>query len=71
MVMATRLLYLLSGLIVLATGVYVDLRFTGMLSDLSRMSILLVAGLYFLVQLYRLLITECTPTESRSSVELS
>jgi hypothetical protein len=71
MVMVTRLLYLVSGLILLATGIYVESRFTGMLTDIWRMSILLAAGLYFLIQLYRLLTTECTPTAPRSSVELS
>ena len=68
MVAATRAMYLVSGLIVLVTGIYVDWRFADIISDLGRLIIGLVAFSYFVVQFCRFLSCECTKRVDRSSV---
>ncbi len=70
MLMATRLLYLLSGVIALATGIYVEVRFVEVLPDWSRWLSACGAIAYFLSQLYRLLATEYPRLRRHPSMEL-
>jgi hypothetical protein len=70
MLLIAKILNFVSGLIVLMTGVYVEVRFEQMLSEVSQ---LLVAGLafgYFCVQLFRLL-TEDGQTSTTSTTTAS
>ncbi|MBD3258156.1 hypothetical protein GF377_06960 [candidate division GN15 bacterium] len=50
MVIATRLLNLLSGVIVLVTGMYAEASLTGYLSETMRVIVICAAAAYFLVQ---------------------
>lgn len=69
MVLATRVLYLLSGVLMLASGIYVQLRFTETLSDNVRLAAGMAAVVYFVFQLYRFLAAECTNTRGSTSEE--
>jgi|GEM_PF-7065657 len=73
MLLIAKVLNFVSGLIVLVTGVYVEVRFEQMLSEVWQ---LLVGGLalgYFSIQLYRLLTedsqTSTVPTTTASRKE--
>ena len=59
MVVATRVMYLLSGVLVLASGVLIEARFCAQLPEFLRSSILIAALAYFGWQLWRLLAVEC------------
>lgn len=56
MIMATRVLYLVSAVLIMATGIYVAVAFTSVLSVNARWMFGLAAVLYFLIQLSRHLI---------------
>ena len=71
MVMVTKLLYLLSGVIILATGVYIEIRFVGLIPDLWRWSAVGVAVVYSVIQFYRVLAAEYTGASDNRSVEIS
>lgn len=73
MLLLAKVLNFVSGLIVLVTGVYVEVRFEQVLSEVTQ---ILVGGLalgYFGMQLYRLLTedaaTSTTPTTTASPEE--
>jgi hypothetical protein len=59
MVVATRAMYLLSGVIILASGVCIEMRFAGILSAPLRMYIVLASVTYFGWQLWRFVCLEC------------
>ena len=71
MIMATRLLYMLSGLITLATGGYIGLYFDGLLSEPLRWAIVAAAITYFVLHVVRFVIAECTCPKPCSSIRLS
>jgi hypothetical protein len=56
MMVAARVMYLMSGALVLASGVCIEMRFGAQLSEILRSSILFVAMAYFALQLWRFLI---------------
>ena len=56
MVVATRVMYLISGALVLASGVCIEMRFGAQLSEILRSSILFVAMAYFALQIWRFLV---------------
>jgi len=53
MIAATRILYMLSGIIILVTGLYVELAYAGQLSEATRLLVGVVAVTYFFIQLNR------------------
>ncbi len=59
MVVATRVMYLLSGVLVLASGVCIQARFCDQLPEVLRSSVLAAALAYFGWQLWRFLASEC------------
>jgi hypothetical protein len=71
MIMATRLLNLLSGLIVLATGGYVGLQFASLIADPLRWTIVGVAVSYFALQVVKFVIAECTRPAPCSSMRVA
>jgi len=72
MLLLAKVLNFVSGLIVLVTGVYVEVRFEQVLSEVTQ---ILVGGLalgYFLMQLFRLLtedVATSTPPTTTASAE--
>lgn len=71
MIMATRLLYMLSGLIMLATGGYVGLCFDGLLAEPLRWAIVAGAITYFVLHVIRFVMAECRSPKPCSSIRLS
>ena len=70
MLLIAKVLNFVSGLIVLVTGVYVEVRFEQVLGEVMQ---IIVAGLalsYFAMQLYRLL-TERTATSTTATTTAS
>ena len=59
MVVATRVMYLFSGVLGLATGVSIEARFSAQLPEGLRSLILCAALAYFGWQLWRFLAYEC------------
>jgi len=53
MIAATRILYMISGIIILVTGLYVELAYAGQLSEAIRLLVGVVAVTYFFLQLNR------------------
>lgn len=56
MIAATRILYMLSGIIILVTGLYVEMAYAGQLSEAARLLVGVVAVTYFFIQLTRQLL---------------
>ncbi len=63
MVMATRILNMVSGVIILVTGIYVGLAFADLLSAEVRLLIACAAVCYFFVRFISLLNHHAPPTE--------
>jgi len=59
MVVATRIMYLMSGILILASGLYVQMGFVERLPEALRLVAGLVGIAYFGIQLYRFLAAEC------------
>ena len=55
MLLLAKVMNFVSGLIILVTGVYVDVRFEQILAGPMRVAVGVLALGYFLVQLYRLI----------------
>jgi len=53
MIAATRILYMVSGVIILVTGLYVELAYAGQLSEATRLLVGVVAVTYFFIQINR------------------
>jgi hypothetical protein len=53
MIAATRILYMVSGVIILVTGLYVEMAYAGQLSETARLLVGVVALTYFFIQLNR------------------
>ena len=53
MIAATRILYMVSGIIILITGLYVELAYAGQLSEAGRLLVGVAAVTYFFIQLNR------------------
>jgi len=53
MIAATRILYMVSGIIILVTGMYVEIAYVGQLSEATRVLVGVVALTYFFIQLNR------------------
>lgn len=60
MVVATRVMYLMSGVLMLASGVYIELSFTTLLSETARLAIALTSMSYFAWRFWRFLNLERT-----------
>ena len=58
MVMATRIMYLMSGILILASGLYVQMDFAERLPEALRLVAGLVGIAYFGIQLYCFLAAE-------------
>ena len=71
MVMITKLLYLLSGVIILATGVYIEVRFVDLIPDVWRWVAAGGAVAYSLIQFYRVLATEYAGASDNRSIKIS
>jgi len=56
MVVATRVMYLMSGAFVLASGICIEMRFGAQLSEILRSSILFGGLAYFALQIWRFLV---------------
>ena len=67
MLVATRVMYLFSGVLVLATGFCIEARFSAQLPELLRMSILWAALAYFGWRLWRFLSYECRVNKPAAS----
>ncbi|MEW5795673.1 MAG: hypothetical protein AB1772_04860 [Candidatus Zixiibacteriota bacterium] len=67
MVVATRLMNLISGVLILASGAYIELGFEAVLSDISRLVIASAALMYFIWRLWRFLGSEVTPRKVGTS----
>lgn len=72
MIAATRILYMVSGVIILITGLYVELAYAGQLSEAARLLVGVVAVTYFFIQINRQLMrplrqaaAETQPTSGR------
>lgn len=68
MARVTRVMYLLSGILIMASGLYVQLSPANQLSRESRIVVGLVCIAYFGYQLYKFLIAECTNSTSPMSI---
>ncbi|MCP4685417.1 MAG: hypothetical protein GY867_08205 [bacterium] len=53
MITATRILYMVSGIIILVTGLYVESAYAGHLSEATRLLVGVAAVTYFFIQLNR------------------
>jgi len=60
MLVATRVMYLVSGILVLVSSVCVELRFSQELTDTQRLLMGAVGLLYFAYQFGRFVRSECT-----------
>jgi hypothetical protein len=69
MVVATRLMNLMSGILVLLSCICVELRFASQLSETQGLLVSSVGLIYFGFQFGRFVRMECTPREGRSSFE--
>ena len=67
MVVATRVMYLMSGILVLVTCVCVELRFADQLSEAQRLLTGAVGLVYFGYQFGRFVRMECTSREVPAS----
>lgn len=67
MVLATRVLYLLSGVLMLVSGIYVQWRFSETLPNNVRLAAGLATMIYFAFQVYRFLVAECTNNRGSTS----
>ena len=61
MVVATRLMNLMSGILVLVSCICIELRFAGQLSETQGLLVSTVGLMYFGYQFGRFVRTECTP----------
>jgi len=62
MVVATRLMNLMSGILVLVSCICIELRFAGQLSETQGLLVSTVGLMYFGYQFGRFVRTECTPS---------
>lgn len=69
MMIATRVMNLLSGVLILASGVYIQLRFVEVLSEAARLIVGVAALAYFGLQVYRFLAVEGTKWRGSSSAD--
>ena len=53
MIAATRILYMVSGIIILVTGVYIEFAYAGQMSGAVRLLVAVAAVTYFFIQLNR------------------
>jgi hypothetical protein len=60
MVVATRIMYLMSGVLVLVSWVCIELRFASQLSEAQRLFLSVLGLVYFGFQFVRFIRTECT-----------
>lgn len=60
MARAARLIYLMSGILIMASGVYLQLNPKTSLPHSARLSVGLICIVYFGFQLYRFLLAEST-----------
>ena len=60
MVVATRVMYLISGILVLVSSVCIDLRFASQLTEVQRFLVGVAGFLYFAFQFGRFVRWECT-----------
>jgi len=60
MVVATRVMYLMSGVLMLASGVYIELSFASLLSETARLFVALTSMSYFAWQFWRFVNLEWT-----------
>lgn len=67
MAAATRAMYLASGILMLASGIYINSVAVSNLPGGLRLGVGIAAVIYFLVQLTRFLITECTIRSNTTS----
>jgi hypothetical protein len=67
MVVATRVMYLMSGILVLVSCVCIELRFASQLSETQRLFVGAVGLAYFGFQFGRFVRMECTSSEVSTS----
>jgi hypothetical protein len=60
MVVATRVMYLISGILVLVSSVCIELRFAAQLTEVQRLLVGIVGFIYFAFQFGRFVRWECT-----------
>jgi hypothetical protein len=68
MARATRVIYLMSGVLIMASGLYLQLNPATGLSHPLRVLVGLACTVYFGYQLYRFLIAECTDSARPMSI---
>jgi hypothetical protein len=69
MVVATRVMNLMSGILVLVSCICIELRFGSQLSEAQGLLLSSVGFVYFGYQFGRFVRMECTPRESSASYE--
>ena len=69
MAKATRAMYLMSGVLTMVSGLYVQLNPSLGLSESTRLAAGLAGIVYFGYHLYRVLIAECTNSPGQTSID--
>ena len=69
MAKATRIMYLISGILIMASGLYLQLNPATGLSVLPRFVAGLIGVIYFGYQLYKFLVVEYTNSDSLTLID--